>query len=91
MPIATEEKSIQSYLRRYFKTSMDSQLYSKSYPSGSSPGKLYGMCKVHKQNYPMRPVVSMIGTPQYGLAKVLDNWIKPYIPNEYALQSTDEP
>ena len=89
-PIATEEKSVQNYLRRYFKTSMDSQLYSKSYPSGSSPGKLYGMCKVHKENYPMRPVVSMIGTPQYGLAKVLDNWIKPYIPNKYALQSTDE-
>ena len=89
-PILKEETSIQNYLRRYFKKDMDSQLYSKVYPVGSNPGKLYGMCKVHKQNYPMRPVVSMLGTPQYGLAKMLDSWIKPFIPNNYTLQSTED-
>ena len=28
--------------------------------------------KIHKDNYPVRPVVSMIGTPEYHLAKLLD-------------------
>ena len=87
-PITTDEKSIQSYLYRYFKKSLDSKLYSKVYPSGSNPGKLYGMCKVHKIDNPMRPVVSMIGTSQYELAKLLDSWIKPFIPKTYALDST---
>ena len=58
-------------------------------PSSSSPGKLYGMAKVHKANVPFRPVVSMIGTPEYELSKFLDNFIKPYIPERYLLKSTD--
>ena len=58
-------------------------------PSSSSPGKLYGMAKVHKANVPLRPVVSMIGTPEYELSKFLDNFIKPYIPDRYLLKSTD--
>ena len=81
-PITTDEKSIQSYLYRYFKKSLDSKLYSKVYPSGSNPGKLYGMCKVYKIDNSMRPVVSMIGTSQYELAKLLDGWIKPFIPKK---------
>ena len=48
------------------------------------------MCKVHKEGYPMRPVVSMIGTAEYQLAKYLDDWIKPHIPSTYMLKSTQE-
>ena len=59
-------------------------------PSGSQPGKLYGMCKVHKKDFPLRPVVSMINTPEYELAKYLDNFIKPNIPKKYILGSTQE-
>ena len=47
------------------------------------------MAKVHKDNVPLRPVVSMIGTPEYELSKFLDNLIKPYIPDKYLLKSTD--
>ena len=46
--------------------------------SGSSPGKLYGTVKVHKPNFLARPVVSMVNTPKYSLAKFLDDMIKPY-------------
>ena len=58
-------------------------------PSGSAPGKLYGMCKVHKDGNPLRPVVSMLNTAEYKLAKYLDNIIKPHIPSRYMLNSTD--
>ena len=55
---------------------------------GTAPGKLYGMAKVHKTDTPLRPVCSMVGTPEYDLAKFLDNIIKPYMPNRYMLFST---
>ena len=38
----------------------------------------------------MRPVVSMIGTPEYQLAKVLDGFIKPNIPKDFMLHSTSD-
>ena len=59
-------------------------------PRGCGPGKLYGMCKVHKKDNPMRPVVSMIGTPEYQLAKYLDDIIKPNIPDKFMLYSTND-
>ena len=33
--------------------------------SGSKPGKLYGLARVHKDNTPLKPVVSTVGTPEY--------------------------
>ena len=50
---------------------------------------MYGLIKVHKNNNPARPVISMIGTPEYQLAKFLDSIIKSYIPDSYMLHSTD--
>ena len=79
-PLIAKENSLAYYIRKYLK-SVES--YAKLIPSGSSPGKLYGMAKVHKANVPLRPVVSMIGTPEYELSKFLDNFIKPYIPDRY--------
>ena len=42
---------------------------------GSRPGSLYGLCKVHKAITdicpPVRPILSPIGAPSYGLAKFL--------------------
>ena len=46
------------------------------------------LCKVHKQGHPLRPVVSMVGTSAYGLAKYLDKVIKPFIPSTYMVSST---
>ena len=42
-----------------------------------------------KLNFPLRPVVSMVNTPEYALAKFLDNMIKPYLPQTYMLKSAD--
>ena len=59
-------------------------------PSGSQPGKLYGLCKAHKQGMPLRPVVSMLNTAEYNLAKFLDGIIKPHLPTQYMLDSTTQ-
>ena len=85
-PIIQREKSISCYIRKYFKKVTN---YQELIPSGSQPGKLYGIAKVHKTNVPLRPVVSMVGTPEYKLAKYVDNLIKSHIPNTYLLRSTE--
>ena len=86
-PIIQKENSIAYYIKRYLKNIKD---YTKLIPSGSKPGKLYGMAKVHKFDVPLRLVISMIGTPEYKLAKFLDDLIKPHIPDTYLLKSTQE-
>ena len=50
---------------------------------------MYGFIKIHKNNNRARPVTSMIGTPEYQLAKFLDSIIKNYIPDSYMLHSAD--
>ena len=44
--------------------------YELIYPSDAVPPRMYGLVKAHKpeKNYPMRLVVSTIGSPPYGLA-----------------------
>ena len=85
-PIIQKENSIAYYVKRYLRK-VDG--YTTLIPSGSKPGKLYGLAKVHQDNTPLRLVVSMVGTPEYKLAKYLDNLIKPHIPDTYLLKSTD--
>ena len=43
------------------------------YPSDAIPPRMYGMIKAHKpeKDYPMRLVVSTIGTANYGLSEYL--------------------
>ena len=47
--------------------------YEEIYPTDALPPRMYGTLKAHKpqKNYPMRVVVSTIGTPNYGLSKYL--------------------
>ena len=80
--IIQEENSIAYYVKRYLRKGDG---FTTLIPSGSKPGKLYGLAKVRKDNTPLRPVVSMVGTPEYKLAKFLDNLIKLHIPDTYLL------
>ena len=59
-------------------------------PSGSVPGKLHGKIKIHKKENTARPVVSMANAPEYQLPKFMDRLTKPYIPNEYILDSLQD-
>ncbi len=45
------------------------QQFDELKPIGSHPGILYGLPKVHKPNFPLRPIISSIGTHCYKVAK----------------------
>jgi hypothetical protein len=49
------------------------QEYDLCFPSGSQPGTLYGLPKVHKVGVPLRPILSATGTFNYGIARLLVN------------------
>ena len=87
-PVIKREEHIARFLKSNLKVHMPENVYDKLVPSGSSPGKIYGMVKVHKKDYPLRPVVSMLNTPEYNLAKFLDDIIKPNIPKSFMVDSS---
>ena len=55
-----------------------------------SPGYIYGNVKIHKQGFPLRPIISQVPTPTYDIAKRVNNIISKYIPSEYSLKSNDD-
>ena len=88
-PIIKKENFIKNFVKTYFKE-FGPETIEKLTPSGSSLGKMYDLVKVHKDNNPVRPVATMIGTPEYQLAKFLNAIIKPYITHTYRLKSNKQ-
>ena len=83
-----KKKSINYYVNKYLK-SYGNETVKNLIPKCSSPGKMYGLIKVHKNKNSARPVILIIGTLEYQLAKYLDSKIKNYIPDSYILHFTD--
>ncbi|XP_076055161.1 uncharacterized protein LOC143033554 [Oratosquilla oratoria] len=52
-----------------------------------APGYCYGNVKTHKENNPLRPIISQIPTPIYHLAKTLNRLLTPFIPKDYCIES----
>lgn len=54
------------------------------------PPRLYGMPKLHKEDAPMRPVISYISAPTYSLAKLLNDWVRSIvdITSRYAVKNS---
>ena len=50
-------------------------LLQKVKSTGGQPPRLYGQAKVHKTAIPLRPVLSMPGSPYYNLASQVEEWI----------------
>ena len=61
-------------------------------PVGTGPGVMYGLCKVHKDIIdncpPFQPVLSVINTPTYKLAKFLVPILKSLTSNEYTVKDS---
>ena len=88
------ERKVQRTLRKV-KTKLPSNIFSKVYPTGSSPGKLYGTAKIHKidtnekvNDLPIRPIISNIETATYHLAKYLAHLLKPLSESQYTVKNT---
>jgi len=77
-----DEKNINLMINNFIKSNdLNSTLKNSLLAQGSQPSKLYGLPKVHKTDIPMRPVLSMIGSAQYNVAKTLVKLLKPLINN----------
>ena len=48
-------------------------------PTGSQLPRIYGLTKVHKKNNPLRPILSMVDSPQHKIAKWLSNLLRPVL------------
>ena len=53
--------------------------YKRFYPTGAGSPKFYGLCKIHKQSTPLRPIVSNIGAVTYSTSKELSRILRPLV------------
>jgi hypothetical protein len=53
------------------KSSLPEEVVQQLWPQGSTPPRLYGLPKIHKEKVPQRPIVSTIRAPTYCLAQHL--------------------
>ena len=67
---------------------INNQCYRSLSPTGSKPGILYGLPKIHKQGCPIRPILSAIKTPTYNMAKFLIPLIEEWSVNQYTVKDT---
>ena len=75
---ASIELAFQRRLSRLLKNkSIPLTVYNEIRPTGSQRPRLYGLPKTHKPNCPLRPILSMIGSPQHKLAKYLISLLTP--------------
>ena len=80
-------------LNRYLRTLkandiISKELYSELHATGSQPGIIYGLPKIHKPNCPLRPILSAIGTHNYKLSKYLVPILAPLTINEYTVKDS---
>ena len=75
-PILKEEERIISILKQMnSQGKLDESLMKKLQPSGSQPPRLYGLAKIHKDDVPLRPVLSMPGSPYHKIALQISEWL----------------
>jgi hypothetical protein len=66
------EEKVQTFLKKLKNNGVISEeIYKKLVPTGSRPGILYGLPKIHKHGVPLRPILSAIKSHSYGIAKFL--------------------
>ena len=83
-PTKTTGRKVQNALRK-ITSKLRIKEYKRIYPTGSSPGKLYGAAKIHEQlsnrdgikKLPLRPTISNLNIATYHLAKHLAKLLSP--------------
>ena len=88
------EGKIERTLRK-IKNKLPLFVYSKIYPTGSLPGKLYQTAKLHNvsnsstdEHLPLRPIISNIRTATYDLAKYLAQLLKPLSESQFTIKNS---
>ena len=74
------ENALRTYLKRLVsEKEMSAHTYNEILPVGSSRPRMYGLPKVHKPGVPLRPILSMSGSPQYMISKWLCDRLRPVV------------
>ena len=68
------------------KKQLEPKLYYKLHSTDSTPASFYGLPKIHKENVPLRPIMSAIGSPIYELSKYLANILSPLQNSKYTVK-----
>ena len=75
-PLLKEEERVQNTLKKLLEEEkIGKVLYDRMKPMGSQPARLYGLAKVHKNDTPIRPVLSMPGSAYFGVASQVAFWL----------------
>ena len=87
------EDKINNFLRKIKNLKLiEESTYKKLFVSGSSPGILYGLPKIHKANFSIkfqfRPIFAAYNIPSYNLAKFLVPILNPYTTNQYTVTNS---
>ena len=90
--IHMENKIVELLKRLKEKQEISDKVYNELYPTGSKPGILYGLCKIHKSIVdgvpPFRSILSAIGTTTYKLAKFFVPLLEPLTYNQYTIKDS---
>ncbi|PFX21776.1 hypothetical protein AWC38_SpisGene13730 [Stylophora pistillata] len=91
-PTPALQRKLNSKLLTLKKTNaFDTQRYYRLRCSVPQPPKLYGLPKLQKPGFPMRPIVSFCGSPTYQLSKYLTTILQPLTDkSRHKLQSTED-
>ena len=76
------EKKVNDLLKRLAKSDVqNANVFKRLQVSqdGTRPAMLYGSVKIHKDGYPLRPIVSTIGTATYDIAWYVSKILTPYV------------
>ena len=79
MKLEWKEKDMNAYLRELYKDGkIEKKLFWRLRSTSASLSVMYGQPKVHKAGYPIRPIISSIGSYNYQLSKYLAGLINQH-------------
>ena len=74
------ENNIVKFLKHLVLTKeMSQDIFEFVKPVGSIRPRIYGLPKIHKNDVPLRPILSMINSPQHKIAKFLNYLLEPVL------------
>ena len=88
LALSTEDKVNRTLAKMKKLSLITDDVYRNVYSTGSSPGVLYGLTKVHKEGHPLRPILAAYNTASYRLSKYVISLIESLSTNEYCLRNS---
>ena len=87
------ETKINTFLKKIRSSEfITDDLYRKLFVSGSGPGILYGLPKIHKidfsTKFQFRPIFAAYNTPSFNIAKFLVPILNPFTKNQYTIENS---